>query len=85
MIPETRQEIRRAVNEIKILRRNMFAIARFMQSEWSSLHLVSFLQLRDGLGDIVSLLDIRYKFVFDTLKERNMEYMWRQVGIEIFS
>ena len=77
----TRRRIHQAVNEIKVLRHNMFVVARFMQNEWQSLKLDSYLSLCDQLDEINVQLDVRYKYVWETLNEYNLGFLWEQLGI----
>ena len=81
MDPVTRHEIRRKANEIKTLRHNMFAIAKFTQEEWSTMLLGVYLELCDRLDTIVAQLEERYHFVFDTLAEYNLAFLWPLLGI----
>ena len=69
-----RQRTRQSVREIKILRRNMLVTARFMQNEWRSLSLDSYLRLCGQLDEINVQLDIRYKYVWGTLNEYNLGF-----------
>ena len=70
-----RQRTRQSVREIKILRRNMLVTARFMQNEWRSLSLDSYLRLCGQLDEINAQLDIRYKYVWETLNEYNLGFL----------
>ena len=78
---ETRLKIRRYVSEVQILRHNMYVTARFTQNEWRTLELTSYLMLCDSLEEINKQLGRRYLFIYETLKEYNLEFLYGQLGI----